>query len=51
MIEKAELVQIKGGESITAALLNAIVRIINGALELGRTVGTAIRRKTSKLTC
>lgn len=42
-LTKQELHQIMGG-AITAAFLNAIARGINAILDLGRSVGTAIRR-------
>ena len=38
-----ELSNIKGG--INASILNAIIRGINLSLELGRIVGSAIKRK------
>jgi bacteriocin-like protein len=38
-----ELKQIVGG-AVTAAFINAIARGINTFLDLGRSVGTAIRR-------
>lgn len=39
----SELVKIKGG--ISASILNAIIRGINISIELGRMVGSAIKRK------
>lgn len=44
IIEKKELISVVGGTKITAALLNTAVRGISLILELGRSVGTAIRR-------
>lgn len=39
-----ELKQIEGGVNITASLLTGIVRGINSLLDLGRSLGSAIRR-------
>ncbi len=41
-----ELIQIKGG-GLSATALNAIIRAFDLALELGRMVGSAIKRKIS----
>ena len=49
MIETRELIEIKGGASST--LLNTVVKVITAALELGRTVGTIIRRTLKKNAC
>jgi hypothetical protein len=50
-IEKYELLNIYGGTTkISAALISSAVRGINLILELGRSVGTVIRRvQTGKL--
>jgi len=49
MINNNELKQIIGG-TITATFLGYIVRGINSILDLGRSIGTAIRRiQTGKL--
>ena len=45
-----ELFELKGG-SISATYLNAIARSALFLLELGRTLGTAIRRGFSKNYC
>ncbi len=42
-MEKEELLQIVGG-GITASLINSIYRGINSILDLGRSLGSAIRR-------
>ena len=48
-IKDAKLKQIEGG-AISASYLTAIVRGINSILDLGRSIGTAIRRiQTGKL--
>lgn len=42
-IDDNELYQIYGG-AITASFLTAVVRAVDGLLNLGRSLGTAIRR-------
>ncbi len=49
-LEAYELYQIKGG-AITATLFNSIARLINTVLDLGRTVGSSIRRIYSRNYC
>lgn len=49
-LKETELYQIKGG-AITLSYLNSVARIINTIMDLGRTVGTAIRRLYSKNYC
>lgn len=44
MLEKEELLNIVGGISITASLINSLYRGVNSILELGRSLGSAIRR-------
>lgn len=46
-----ELVTIKGGATISAAIISAAVRAFNVTLEIGRTIGTVIRRKVSQTYC
>lgn len=43
-MEKNELLQIVGGINITGAFLNYLVKGINTFMDLGRSVGSAIRR-------
>ena len=43
-MEKRELLNIVGGASLTSAMLSSIVKGINAILDLGRSLGTAIRR-------
>ena len=50
-IEKHELLMINGGGSISGTLINAFVRGINVLLDLGRSLGTAIRRIGSNTVC
>lgn len=49
-LEEIELYQIRGG-AVSATLLNSIARIITTVLDLGRTVGSSIRRIYSKNYC
>lgn len=49
-LQETELYNISGG-AISAALINAIARAVSTVLDLGRTVGTAIRRIYSKNYC
>lgn len=44
ILKKEELLLIQGGFSISGTLINSLVRGINVFLDLGRSVGTAIRR-------
>ena len=45
------MLQIQGGASITGTFLNSLIRGISSLLELGRSVGTAIRRIGSHQLC
>ena len=49
-IKNEELLQIVGG-AISASMINTIIRGINSFLDLGRSVGTAIRRIQSGRIC
>lgn len=49
-IENSRLINVYGG-SWTAAYLNAAARAAQTVLDLGRTVGTSIRRIFSKKYC
>jgi len=44
MLEKEELLNIVGGINITASFINAIYRGINSVLDVGRSLGSTIRR-------
>jgi bacteriocin-like protein len=46
-----ELNEIIGGASLSGTLINAFVRGINALLDLGRSLGNAIRRINSKSIC
>ena len=50
-IEKQELISINGGGTVSATLLNTLIKIVTGALELGRTIGSTIRRRKEKTKC
>lgn len=50
-MEKQELLQIVGGINITGAFLNYIVKGINAFMDLGRSLGGAIRRIRSGKLC
>lgn len=43
-MNREELILVVGGASISGTVLNAVVRAVNAALEVGRSLGTAIRR-------
>lgn len=43
-LDSNELKNIKGGINITAALIASLSRGINSILDLGRSLGTSIRR-------
>ena len=49
-LNKEELKQISGG-AISAAMVSAIIKGVETVLEVGRCVGTAIRRVFSKNVC
>lgn len=49
-LNNEELYNIRGG-SISGTLINAIVRGINAILDLGRSLGNAIRRISSNNIC
>lgn len=49
-LSKKELLNVTGG-SITPGLINAVTKGINAFLELGRVIGTAIRRAATGKTC
>lgn len=51
MLEKDELLQVVGGISITGTLLNSICRGINSIMDVGRSLGTAIRRIGCRKMC
>lgn len=50
MVKDSELQKIYGG-SITATFINAIVKGLSLLIELGKSLGSSIRRITSGSTC
>lgn len=49
-LNEVELYQVQGG-AITSTFLNSVARLITTVLDLGRTVGSSIRRIYSKNYC
>lgn len=49
-LKKEELQNITGG-AVTASLISAVITGVNSFLEVGRSLGTAIRRFFSKNVC
>lgn len=50
ILEKKELIEIEGG-AISAALLNGIIKGFEGLFNLGKSLGTSLRRLMSGRTC
>ena len=48
---ESELLKIYAGSQINSTLLNALIRLTTTSLELGRTLGTVIRRAIDKNKC
>ena len=46
-----ELILIRGGTTLNTTLLNTFVRFVSSSLELGRALGTTIRRMINKKKC
>lgn len=46
-----ELLQIKAGATLSATMINAVVKGIDIVLDIGRSLGTAIRRLGDHKTC
>ena len=51
MLNKQELLAVTGGGTITSSMLNAIARGISTITDLGRALGSAIRRMVSGKIC
>ena len=49
-LDEKQLYDITGG-AVTAAMLNAAARAVNTILEVGRTIGSSIRRIFSRSYC
>lgn len=43
-LNKEEMLKVNGGAGFTASFLSAIVRGVNSFLDVGRSIGSAIRR-------
>ena len=50
-LSNKELMNIEGGAGITAAFLNSVSRAISTLMEVGRTLGSALRRTISGNVC
>ena len=50
-LNNKELMNIEGGASLTAAFLNAAARTIETVMDIGRSLGSAIRRAFSGKVC
>ena len=50
-LNKDELLKISGGATISASWLNAISRTVSTLMDLGRSLGTSIRRSISGKIC
>lgn len=50
-LEKQALLQIKGGASMSASMINAFVRGIDIIMDVGRSLGSAIRRMRDGNVC
>lgn len=51
VLKKKDLIKIEGGINITGTLISSWVKGINAMLDLGRSVGTALRRLRSNNLC
>ena len=51
MLSDDYLEKVEGGISITNALFNTILKFVNFTLDFGKTVGSVIRRGTTKNYC
>ena len=51
MLKKKELKQIKGGASISASMINSFIRGINSFMDIGRYLGSSIRRFVGGSSC
>ncbi|MDD3048435.1 MAG: hypothetical protein PHQ89_00390 [Bacilli bacterium] len=50
-LNNEDLLNVCGGLSVSGTIINAFVRGINAFLDLGRSLGNAIRRIKSKTIC
>lgn len=51
MLKSEELLNVKGGANFSAALLNSLSRIVTVIFELGKSIGTSLRRVKEKNYC
>ena len=51
ILEKETLIKVEGGGILSGTVLNALIKGISTVLDLGRSLGTAIRRLTSGNVC
>ncbi len=51
VLTKEQLLKIEGGVTISGSLISSMVRGITVILDLGRSLGTAIRRAVSNSLC
>lgn len=50
-LTEEELLQVTGGATLSATMINAIVKGVDIVLDIGRSLGTAIRRLGDHKTC
>lgn len=50
-IDDKQLIYIKGGFSVTSAFINSMVKVFEMIIDLGKTVGSIMRRKTDGTYC
>ncbi len=50
-LTKKELREVKAGAGLTAALLNAIIKGVNSFMDIGRYLGSSVRRLVGKKAC
>ncbi|MDD2392321.1 MAG: hypothetical protein PHU94_05255 [Bacilli bacterium] len=51
VLNKNELIDIKGGINLTGTLISSIIKGVNTFLDLGRSLGSSLRRSFSGKTC
>lgn len=50
-MQREELLKVVGGASISGTLINALVRGVNALMEVGRSLGSAIRMYSEGTKC
>ena len=43
-LDNRELIKVKGGAGVTAAMINAVIRTVSTMFTIGQAIGSAIRR-------